>query len=230
MTSTDKLLRYVGAGTLTAAACAAILWLSFLVLAVPMWVASVLREPDIGDLESLVTIGAIFVGGWWTWRHFVRTRPNYPRADSSHFVTHARLTQGKLLIRATVNFTNKGELLIVLRSGLFRVKQLLPLLPEFKELIESGQDLPLLGKGFFEYGWKRIAEDRRLVSPIHVEPGETHQFVCDFIVPASVSRGNWHVAISTSGTDPALAKFLRQKLSAELYKVKWPIEKGKRQE
>ena len=52
---------------------------------------------------------------------------------------------------------------------------------------------------------------------------------CDFIVPASVTRGNLHVAISTSGTDPALAKWLRQRLGAELRKIKRQRAKGKRQ-
>ena len=44
--------------------------------------------------------------------------------------------------------------------------------------------------------------------------------VCDFIVPASVTRGNLHVAISTGGTNPALAKWLRQRLGAKMKKGK----------
>jgi len=45
---------------------------------------------------------------------------------------------------------------------------------------------------------------------------------CDFIVPALFTRGNLHVAISTSGTNPGLARLLRQQLAAGL-------KKGKRQ-
>ena len=52
---------------------------------------------------------------------------------------------------------------------------------------------------------------------------------CDFIVPASFTRGNLHVAISTSGTDPALARFLRQRLFEEMKKIKSQKAKGKNQ-
>ncbi|MBI4167125.1 MAG: bifunctional precorrin-2 dehydrogenase/sirohydrochlorin ferrochelatase [Acidobacteria bacterium] len=52
---------------------------------------------------------------------------------------------------------------------------------------------------------------------------------CDFIVPASIMRGNMHVAISTSGTDPALAKWLRKSLGAEFRKIKRQRAKGKSQ-
>jgi precorrin-2 dehydrogenase/sirohydrochlorin ferrochelatase len=51
----------------------------------------------------------------------------------------------------------------------------------------------------------------------------------DFIVPASFTRGGLHVAISTSGTNPSLAKLLRQRLAAELEKVKRRRAKGKKQ-
>ena len=52
---------------------------------------------------------------------------------------------------------------------------------------------------------------------------------CDFIVPASFTRGNLHIAISTSGNDPALARFLRRQLAAGLRKGKGQRAKGKGQ-
>ncbi len=52
---------------------------------------------------------------------------------------------------------------------------------------------------------------------------------CGFIVPATVRRGKMHVAISSGGTDPALAKWLRQQLGAGLKKIKRQKANGKRQ-
>ena len=42
----------------------------------------------------------------------------------------------------------------------------------------------------------------------------------NFIVPASFTRGDLHIAISTSGTDPGLARFLRQLLARGIKKIK----------
>jgi len=50
---------------------------------------------------------------------------------------------------------------------------------------------------------------------------------CDFIVPASFTRGDLHLAISTSGTNPGLARFLRQQLGAGLEKIKRQRAKSK---
>ncbi len=52
---------------------------------------------------------------------------------------------------------------------------------------------------------------------------------CDFIVPASFTHDDLHVAISTSGTDPALARLVRQRLSVEMKKIKSQRSKVKSQ-
>jgi siroheme synthase-like protein len=51
----------------------------------------------------------------------------------------------------------------------------------------------------------------------------------DFIVPASFTHGDLHIAISTSGKDPSLARMLRIGLEAELKKGKRQKAKVKRQ-
>ncbi len=59
---------------------------------------------------------------------------------------------------------------------------------------------------------KRIATEARTrkiwVNIVDVPP------LCDFIAPAIVSQGDVQIAISTGGSAPALAKYLRKKLRA----------------
>jgi precorrin-2 dehydrogenase/sirohydrochlorin ferrochelatase len=52
----------------------------------------------------------------------------------------------------------------------------------------------------------------------------------DFLVPASFTRGNLHVAISTSGTHPAWARQLRRWLAREWKGVAGRAKKAARQE
>lgn len=52
---------------------------------------------------------------------------------------------------------------------------------------------------------------------------------CDFIVPASFTRGDLHAAISTSGTDPSLARSLRQQFVKVMRETKRKRSEGKKQ-
>jgi siroheme synthase-like protein len=71
--------------------------------------------------------------------------------------------------------------------------------------------------------WKDAADAGALVNLADSAEGS------DFIVPASFTRGDLHIAVSTSGTNPGLARFLRQRLAAELGKGKRQNAKGKGQ-
>src|ERR1035437_10352507 len=44
-----------------------------------------------GALQSVATIIALFIGGLWTFRAFVKGRGNYPRAKLEHLISHRRL-------------------------------------------------------------------------------------------------------------------------------------------
>jgi siroheme synthase-like protein len=53
--------------------------------------------------------------------------------------------------------------------------------------------------------------------------------LCDFIVPATLRRGEVTIAVSTGGGAPALAKHLRQKISGALGKEYAPLARMMRQ-
>jgi siroheme synthase-like protein len=57
------------------------------------------------------------------------------------------------------------------------------------------------------------AEAHRLGVPLNVADAPE---LCDFIMPAIIRRGDFQLAISTSGASPATARILRQELEAQI--------------
>jgi precorrin-2 dehydrogenase/sirohydrochlorin ferrochelatase len=70
-----------------------------------------------------------------------------------------------------------------------------------------------------------VCEDARAAGALVNVASDAAQ--CDFIVPASLARGNLHLAISTSGTDPSLARWLRQRLATATRKSTGRRKKSK---
>ena len=83
-------------------------------------------------LQAVCTIGAILVGGWWTYTLFVENRKDYPRAKISHHILYRGLGINKdartdtRLVHVTVTVANTGEVLVTLANSEVRVQQILP--------------------------------------------------------------------------------------------------------
>ena len=137
-------------------------------------------------LQLLIMSIAIVVGGIWTYILFVRKRQKYPRANITHRVEHWPVSDGKTLLRVTVNISNEGEILLSLVSGFTRVQQMMPWPPELlefikrdKEFVKGGQtevEWPLLKQRPFPFE-KRERE---------IEPGEIDEVHFDFIIDPEV--------------------------------------------
>ena len=67
---------------------------------------------------SRVTIVALFVGGWWTWRAFVRGRQGYPRCDITLHARHRALEDGSTLLHVEATRRNHGSVPSGARSAL----------------------------------------------------------------------------------------------------------------
>lgn len=127
--------------------------------------------------SNVVQILAIIVGAIWTNMLFVRHREKWPRATLEHLIQHWSLDDGRRVLRAVEKVTNTGPTLLRLSSRKTWVQQILPILPEPLEALESGtkQEAPWLTLG-------KPHETTAEENPPELEPGELEHFEHDFLI------------------------------------------------
>lgn len=138
--------------------------------------------------ENAATVVAMLVGGWWTYRLFIKNRTAFPRASitiSSAVLTE--LMQGKVL-RAELVVKNEGDVLLPLRSLECRLLQIEPLAGSVSKRLDEGGPLvldtdhtvhwPMIEKREWSYPDKRA----------EIEPGESQTFCVDFLICPEVRR------------------------------------------
>lgn len=138
-------------------------------------------------LQSLATTIAIFIAGFWTYRLFIQRRQRYPRAKITHLLLFRIPIGGeKVVLRVTVRIENSGEVLLKLASGRVWVQQVQPLPPHFLKEVDRTNDLITTEEN--EYEWPLLSECNFDWSEIdqEVEPGESDEIHCDFVVDANV--------------------------------------------
>ena len=137
--------------------------------------------------KSLAEILGLAIGGFWTWRLFIKNRQDYPRAKLTHTISHRVLPGGKRLLRVTANVENIGPVILRIDEGFIWVQQILPLPPEFSKDVSAGKD-PIKGNQI-EYDWPLIAERKWKwkEKPREVEPGEIDNIPFDFVIDAEAS-------------------------------------------
>ncbi|MBI3696386.1 MAG: hypothetical protein HY238_16305 [Acidobacteria bacterium] len=70
------------------------------------------RREFVSVTKDVVTILAVFVGGYWTFRLYDQHRENRPRLSIEHRVTHRPLPPDKVLLIIDARVTNTGKVLI----------------------------------------------------------------------------------------------------------------------
>lgn len=141
---------------------------------------------SIQGIESLVKIGALLIGGWWTWSAFIRKRLTYPSANIEHHVKMWRDAE-RIFVHLTVRVTNHGNVLMRVGEGCAWIEQLSPL-PEIVQtrLAEGGDLVP---SERVDAEWMLVAR-RDLPAGYcrDIEPGETDQIDFDFAIEETVRR------------------------------------------
>ena len=64
--------------------------------------------PTLPELESLVKIAAIIIGGWWAYRKFIRQREAHPKIEFQLDVRPLGRQSGRLLVELSASMKNAG--------------------------------------------------------------------------------------------------------------------------
>lgn len=149
-----------------------------------MWIVG--KFGSIQDIESLVKIGALFIGGWWTWFGFIRKRVQLPSANVEHHVTMWR-DAGQTFIHLSIRITNHGNVLMRVEQGCAWVEQLTPVPESVANRLQQTNDL--VPEGRVDAEWVLIKKiDLPKGFCRDVEPGETDHIDFDFAIDESIQR------------------------------------------
>jgi len=91
-------------------------------------------------LQSIATIIALIVGGWWTYDAFVRERDNLPHALLEQKLEHWTLDGSKNLIRVELSLSNVGKKELVVSHIDLEIEQISSPRPACTEAAERCPD------------------------------------------------------------------------------------------
>jgi hypothetical protein len=138
--------------------------------------------------QAIVTIGAVFVGGLWTYEIFIKERHDYPHANIEHKISHLSLADKGQLLRVGLDLTNTGSSLLEIDHSMIRIQQILPLLSCSANPCAANQLKDAAGaveRKEDRFDWPLIA-DRDVKSTTDIEPGEKQSVDYEFLIPSAV--------------------------------------------
>lgn len=151
----------------------------------PAWLE---RWKDYADAtSSTITVIGLVIAGVWTYMRFVRKRQRFPRANVAHRIADWPVVAQRLL-RLVVRVENLGEVIVRVRTIRAAVMQVLPTPPNVAEAISEGRDP--VARGSSEILWDTLGDRHCDFSGdgCEVEPGETEEFIFDFVIPSEVIK------------------------------------------
>lgn len=134
-------------------------------------------------LESALTGIAIIVGGFWTYKMFVKKREKYPRASINHCIIEKNLNNGKKLVHLFIEIKNIGSVLLSLERYDVRISQVIPLDNELAHKISKNDD-PVDGE-YHEIFWPLLFNRLKKFQGddiCELEPSEIEKFNFDFVI------------------------------------------------
>jgi hypothetical protein len=147
------------------------------------------RGKDIlANLQAVATIGAIIVGGVWTYLLFVQQRQRFPHLKMEHKITHVPLPEHRILLLLDVTHSNVGTIKLDFSTADIRIYGLRHP-PDL-----SGNTIDLLNKGGLPGNieptamWTLLAQQPQNLNSdqLFIEPGESDQLHYEFVLSDDV--------------------------------------------
>ena len=147
------------------------------------------KKKWLETIQSAITIGAIILGGVWSYMLFISQRERAPHAIVEVKTSVLKLTDEVNLIQVTLKFQNTGHVLIPVIDASARLATVLPLLGcalnDTCATRELNAALENQDRAADKFDWPVLA-DRDSNTPNPVEPGETTNLQFEFAIPAYV--------------------------------------------
>jgi len=131
----------------------------------------------------LAQVGAIVVGGIWTYNRFIKQREDFPRATLEQIVSHRELSPEHTYLRVGVKIDNVSNVLLRMEKVLAYVYQVLPATEEVAQRLDARQ---FVAEGEREAQWPLIGSYEGTAAG-QIEPGEGDEFGFDFAIPTDVN-------------------------------------------
>jgi hypothetical protein len=172
------------------------------------WIVS--QKDFASTVQAMIATLAFLTAGYWTYTNFIAQRQNHPRLMIVHKVSHLVLPNGVKLLSVDELYSNPGPVLLEIREGDIRVVKLLPLPPGPRTWAAAAASKDLDADGLRKLNdqyksslddlanWPLLAWRNRkwAKGEFVIEPGESDQVHCEFIIPPDVEAVNVMTYIS----------------------------------
>ena len=143
--------------------------------------------------ESIAHVAQTFglgLGGWWTYRLFVKERHDRIRANVEHHVSSAIVSPSERVVRVLLEIQNAGSVLLQPRKASIRLDIVAPAeAPNLDKVRES--------KRTSEHNWPSLRTINLdfAADGFHLEPFEKERYSVDFLVPISTTAVQVHSVV-----------------------------------
>ena len=187
--------RQVQVGVLVVLLTLSLAVLSFLLLDIAKF------KDELGVAQSIITSLAILVGGVFAILKFQLFRDFEPHLSISQMVSHRFVGSRYVHVAVTSLLNNNSRVRLDLNSGFVRVQQIAP--------TTDADVVDLYAQVFLrneqeDLQWPTLDEFQRTSTREHliIEPGESHQETCEFIISVDVQSVLVHTYFYNSRHSP----------------------------